>query len=328
MFKSSSPLNVQFEVTYQCNNQCIFCYNDCDSRSICPVDTDGAKRVLHNLVANDVLGVNFNGGEPLTRDDFFEIATYAKELGLDIHLNTNATLVGDKVAAKKIAALFSAVCTSILSSDPLLHDRLSGRSGALKETLQGIHLLQAESVYVAVNIMLCKENALGFQDTLELLRSLGIQTVLITRFVSCGGNNRKLHMDDMLFFEQLRLLSDFQKKHACFARISLPQPIPPCRVPLDLAEDVRRWNIPCNIGLCTASVSCTGKLTPCNLVKEPVLGNLLEDDLTAIWNSFDGKAFCETQHLALNCLSCQDLVCCGGGCKGYNDGIQYHKNNY
>lgn len=106
MFKSSSPLNVQFEITYQCNNRCIFCYNGCDSRSICPVSTEGAKRILHNLVANGVLGVNFNGGEPLTRDDFFELAAYAKDLGLDIHLNTNATLVCDEVVAKKIATLF------------------------------------------------------------------------------------------------------------------------------------------------------------------------------------------------------------------------------
>lgn len=322
MFKSSSPLNVQFEITYRCNNRCIFCYNGCDSRSICPVSTEGAKRILHNLVANGVLGVNFNGGEPLIRDDFFELAAYAKDLGLDIHLNTNATLVCDEVVAKKIATLFPAVCTSVLSFAPLLHDRLCGREGAFRETIEGIQRLQAEGVYVAVNMMLCKENAADLLDTLELLRTLSVQTVLVTRFVSCGGSDRTLHMEDDLFFEKLRLLSGFQSTHACFARISLPQPIPLCQVPVDLIEDVRRWNIPCNIGLCTASVSCTGELTPCNLVKEPVLGNLLTDDFSTLWASFDGKAFCEEQHLLSACLSCGDIASCGGGCKGYNDGMR------
>lgn len=291
------------------------------------MSTDGAKRILHNLVANGVLGVNFNGGEPLTRDDFFELATYARELGLDIHLNTNATLVRNKTTAKRIAALFPAVCTSVLSSAPSLHDRLSGRKNAFQETMQGIRLLQAEGVYVAVNTMLCKENAASFLDTLELLRMLGVQTALITRFVSCGGSDRTLHIEDALFFEQLRLLSNFQRTHTCFSRISLPQPIPLCRVPADLAEDVERWNIPCNIGLCTASVSCSGELTPCTLVKEPVLGNLLTEDFSAIWASFDGKAFCETQHLLPNCLSCRDIASCGGGCKGYNDGMRFRDTN-
>lgn len=327
MFKSSSPLSIQFEVTYQCNNRCIFCYNGCDSRSTCSVSTDGAKRILHNSAANGVLGVNFNGGEPLTRSDFFELAAYAKELGLDIHLNTNATLVYDKVVAKKIAALFPAVCTSILSSDSSLHDYLCGRVGAFKETIRGIRLLLAEGVYVAVNTMICKENAAGLPDMLELLRMLGVQTILITRFVSCGGSDRTLHIEDALFFKQLRFLSDFQRTHTCFARVSLPQPIPLCRVPTDLVEDVRRWNIPCNIGLCTASVSCSGELTPCNLVKEPVLGNLLTEELSELWASFDGKTFCETQHLLQDCLSCRDIASCGGGCKGYNDGMRSHNTN-
>lgn len=286
------------------------------------MSTDGAKRILRNLVANGVLGVNFNGGEPLARGDFFELADYARELGLGIHLNTNATLVRDETTAKKIAALFPAVCASVLSSDPSLHDRLSGREGAYWETIRGIRLLQAEGVYVAVNVMLCKENSVGLPDTLELLRTLGVQTILVTRFVSCGGSDRSLHMEDALFFKQLKLLSNFQRTHACFARVSLPQPIPLCRVPADLVEDVRSWNIACNIGLCTASISCAGELMPCNLVKEPCLGNLLTEELSELWASFDGKAFCETQHLLPGCTACPDIANCGGGCKGYNDGMQ------
>ena len=327
MFKSISPLTVQFEITYQCNNKCIFCYNDCDSRNLRPVSTDEAKSILHNLAVNGVLGVNFNGGEPLSRGDFFDLACYAKKEGLDIHLNTNATLVRNDVTAKKIAELFPAICTSVLSSNPKLHDRLSGRKGAFSEVIHGIQLLQAEDIYVAVNIMLCKENAHDLIKTLDLLRTLEIHTVLITRFVSCGGCDRTLHMKDEQFFRQLQLVIDFQREYNCFARISLPQPIPLCCVPTSLTEDVRRLNIPCNIGLCTASISCTGDLMPCNLVRKPVLGNLLRDDLSNLWASFDGKTFCETQHLFSSCLSCLDLANCGGGCKGYNDGLRFCNTN-
>lgn len=321
MLKSSSPVNVQFEVTYQCNNRCTFCYNDRDWSRRCPVNTDGAKRILHNLVANGVLGVNFNGGEPLTRKDFFDIAAYSKDIGLDIHLNTNATLVQNKSIARKIAGLFPAICSSVLSSDSYRHDNLNRRKGSFKETIHGIKLLQEEGVYVAVNIMLCQSNAPDLLNTLELLRSLRVQTILITRFIPSGNNDRTLHINDMYFFEQLRQLSNYQKTHECFTRISLPQPIPLCHVPSDIFNNVRQWNIACSIGLCTASISCTGELTPCNLVKKPVLGNLLTDDLSTIWASFNGVDFCKTHHLLSKCYNCADIASCGGGCKGYNDGI-------
>lgn len=320
MIQSLTPLYVQFEVTYQCNNRCIFCYNDCDDRNIPSLSTKEAKRIISNLAACGVLGVNFNGGEPLARDDFFELASYAKELGLDIHLNTNATLVRDEVVAQKVARLFPSVCVSVLSSDPLTHDRLSGRKGSFREALHGLRLLHKENVYVAVNVMLCNDNAAGFDETLKLLNTLETQTILVTRFVPCGHNNNNLHIDEALFFDCVRQLAAFQEDRHCFARIALPQPIPLCDVPDDLKECVRHWNIPCNIGLCTASISCEGSLTPCNLVKTPALGNLLTQDFSSIWETFDGASFCEEQHLLPKCIICSELANCGGGCKGYNDG--------
>lgn len=325
MIQSLTPLYVQFEVTYQCNNRCIFCYNDCDGRNVPSLNTKEAKRIVSNLAVSGILGVNFNGGEPLAREDFFEVAAYAKELGLDIHLNTNATLVRDEVVAQKVAGLFPSVCVSVLSSDPLVHDRLSGRKDSFRETLHGLRLLHMENVYVAVNVMLCNDNAATFTDTLKLLNTLETQTVLVTRFVPCGHNNKNLHIDDALFFDCVRQLAVFQEERHCFARISLPQPIPLCRVPDDLKECVRHWNIPCNIGLCTASVSCEGTLTPCNLVKTPALGNLLTQDFSSIWEAFDGASFCEKQHLLPECLSCGELANCGGGCKGYNNGVKANR---
>ena len=321
MFKSSIPLSVQFELTYRCNNRCIFCYNGETNRKLRPVDTAQAKRILEDLASSGVLSVNFNGGEPLTRSDFFELASYAKSLGLDIHLNSNVTLVRNQETAEKIAVFFPAICTSLLSADPALHDHLSGREGAFDEVIQGIKLLQQAGVYVAVNIMLSRKNASGLRQTLELLRHLGIKTVLITRYVACECGQSGLHIEDASFFEQLRMVATYQQEHQCFARIALPQPVQLCRVPGDMRKIIQKWNIPCNIGLCTASVGCTGKLSPCNLVKEPCLGNLLTESLKNLWNRFDGCSFFAGKHLLKDCSDCGYLLECGGGCMGYNNGL-------
>lgn len=322
MYKSSVPLSVQFELTYQCNNRCIFCYNGEASREQTPISTSQAKAILKDLAQSGVLSVNFNGGEPLIRKDLFELASYAKELGLDIHLNSNITLVRDWETAQMIAKIFPALCTSLLSADPALHDRLSGRPGAFGEVIESIKLLQQAGVYVAVNVMLCNENSSDLQQTLALLHHLNIETVLITRYATCESSKSNLHLDDASFFEQLRVVVAYQLKYQCFSRISLPQPVRVCEVPHDIRSVVQKWNIPCNVGLCTASIGCDGKLYPCNLVKDPCLGDLLTHSMKDLWDRFDGcYLFCE-KHLLKKCRGCVDISDCGGGCMGYNNGLR------
>ncbi len=325
MFQCVSPLNLQFELTYKCNNRCVFCYNDSYDFSDCPprneISTENAKRVIQNAKDSGVMSLNFNGGEPLCRTDFFEIATYAKECGLDIHLNTNASLVTEE-KAKKISELFPSICTTILSGDERIHDALSGRSGAFFDAVRGIKLLQKHSVYVAVNLMLCGKNFENIELAFDLLRTLNVRTLLVTRYVPNSPNETDLPISDNDFFCAIRVLNDYQNKYECFDRIALPQPIKLCTVPADIFQVIYEWNIPCNIGLCTASVNAYGDVTPCNLIKEPILGSAITASLTDIWSSFDGESYCKTHHLMEQCLGCDSIEVCGGGCKGYNSALE------
>lgn len=318
MFKCISPVNLQFEVTYRCNNRCLFCYNE---KSIInqpqELDTRAAEKVISDIKESGVMSLNFNGGEPLIREDFFELAEHAHSLGLDIHLNTNASLIDD-FCAKNIARFFPSICTTILSGDPKIHDMLSGRSGAQQDAIEGIKHLRRHSVYVSVNVMISNFNYSRISETLELLRSLSIRSLLITRYVPNPDNPDNLYIADKNFFDAIRVVNEYNKKNQCFDRIALPQPIKLCEVPQDLHYVILNWNIPCNIGLCTASINAFGELTPCNLVKTPVLGRLTQNSLLDVWAKFDGAGYCEKQHLTEQCLSCRELTYCGGGCKGFN----------
>lgn len=321
MFQCVSPLNLQFELTYRCNNRCIFCYNDSYDFSACAecseISTEDAKRVIQNAKDSGVMSLNFNGGEPLCRPDFFEIAAFAKDCGMDIHLNTNASLVNED-KAQRISKLFPSICTTILSGNERVHDALSGRSGAFFDAIKGIKLLQKHDVYVAVNLMLCSKNFSGIENTLDLLRSLGVRTLLLTRYVPNQPDEVDLPISDGDFFTVIHKLEDYQAEYKCFDRIALPQPIKLCTAPPEVYNAIYEWNIPCNIGLCTASVNAYGDVTPCNLIKDPVLGSAITTSLKDIWSSFDGARYCKTQHLMRNCLSCDSIQVCGGGCKGYN----------
>ena len=49
--------------------------------------------MIDKLVEADVAELNFTGGEPLVRKDFFEVARYANEQQLNITLASNRTLL-------------------------------------------------------------------------------------------------------------------------------------------------------------------------------------------------------------------------------------------
>ena len=242
-------------------------------------------------------------------------------MGLDLHINTNANLVGD-TEAKYISKFFESICTSILSLNEGVHDLLSGRNGAFQDTIKGIENLQKHGVYVATNIMLCKKNADDIIQTLQFLENYSIKTILITRLIPSDENFEELHISDEQFFNVISEIKNYQENYQAFARISFPQPIPPCNSANSLSCIVAKWNIPCTIGLCTARISPYGLMTPCTLVEEPILGDLKQDDLYMTWKKFEGETFFKNYHLKSQCLECNYLIQCGGGCKGYNDAIQ------
>lgn len=317
MFKSSMPLNVQFEVSYRCNNNCIFCYNVKQKERYRELTTAEAKVIIKNLKDSGVITLNFNGGEPLLREDFFELAKYAYEIGLDIHLNTNSSLIDD-CCARKLAAFFSSICTTVLSGNPFVHDMLSGRKGAFRDVVNGIKALQRSSVYVAVNVVLCGRNCFEIEETLYLLKKLDVRTLLITRYVPDSGYAKDLTISDKDYFAAIETISKFHTRERCFDRVAMPQPVQICTVPNNLKNVVREWNIPCSMGLCTGSVNAFGQFTPCNLVKKPVIGNVLNTSLCTLWNCFDGIKFIASNHLRKECATCSDIKFCGGGCLGYN----------
>jgi len=307
------PTSIQFELTYACNSHCSFCYNGFAGLEFPEASTDSAKRILHSIADAGVFGVNFNGGEPLLRQDFFDLVEHATRLGLDTHLNTNCTTIG-RTEARHLARNFRAICTTVLAADAASHDALTGRRGSFAEAQHGIRALIEEDVYVAANVTLCKANVAGLKNILTYLHSLGVSTVLITRVIVPSGSTLGLSLTDADLERALRVALAFQRQRRSFERLAFPQPYPPCRFPSDIRAELKRYNVPCTIGLNTARVAPNGDVTPCALVPGPCLGNLVQTPFRRIWQEFDGTTYFHRRLPLPACRGCPDLDRCGGGC--------------
>ncbi len=96
---------------------------------------------IPKLKKNGVKFIIFSGGEPLTRKDIFDIALYAKSLGIITYLSTNGLYI-KKSNAKKILDTFNYIGVSIDGREEV-HDKFRGLKGSFRESLQAVDLLNS-----------------------------------------------------------------------------------------------------------------------------------------------------------------------------------------
>jgi MoaA/NifB/PqqE/SkfB family radical SAM enzyme len=90
---------VMLELTYRCNLDCFFCYNDRQLTGR-PLALEDYRSLLADLAAMRVLFVSLTGGEPLVHPHFFDIGRAARELGFAIRVKTGAHGLRGRVARR------------------------------------------------------------------------------------------------------------------------------------------------------------------------------------------------------------------------------------
>ncbi|HUV83005.1 MAG TPA: radical SAM protein [archaeon] len=89
----SSPILVSWEVTKTCNLNCSHCASQTmDGRELDTAEALGLMEHLHDL---GVFILSFSGGEPFIRPDIFQHLQRARDLGFQIGLTTNGTLLDE-----------------------------------------------------------------------------------------------------------------------------------------------------------------------------------------------------------------------------------------
>jgi len=95
------PRLVAWEITRKCNLHCAHCRASAES---CQYEGELSSQECFALI-DDIIGLGrpiliLTGGEPLMRDDFFDIAKYAADRGLRVVVGSNGTLITEEIAMK------------------------------------------------------------------------------------------------------------------------------------------------------------------------------------------------------------------------------------
>lgn len=184
--------SVYISLTHKCNLRCIHCSVNAGIEESDILDTDEIKNVIHKLENSKVKTIIFTGGEPLVRNDIFDILKYARRsFSGKIVLMTNGTLI-NKDNVKELTTNLNAIDISIDGVDESTCSIIRG-SGVFDKVMQAVELLHNNSFF---NIALSMVSSIENNKNLETFYALNkkLETKAVVR-VFCERGRGKLSKD-------------------------------------------------------------------------------------------------------------------------------------
>ncbi|MBO8159506.1 radical SAM protein [Thermosyntropha sp.] len=322
---------VVWNMTNRCNLFCKHCYIDAEDRRYKnELTTEEAREFISDLGKMQVPVLLFSGGEPLLRDDIFELGKLAAEKGLRPVISSNGTLIDDAKAKKIRESGFQYVGISIDGVEET-HDEFRNQKGAFKKALEGIRACLDNGIKTGIRFTVNKYNMADLPVILELVEREKIPRFCMYHLVYAGRGKSMADMDtstqekrEILNFIISKTVELFQKgveveilttdNHAdgIFLLNHIRQ-----KEPGRADEIIKLLNMHggCSAGTKFANVDASGNVHPCQFWQDYTIGNVREKPFSRVWNSDDEllmKLREKEKHVKGKCGICTYKSLCGG----------------
>jgi MoaA/NifB/PqqE/SkfB family radical SAM enzyme len=166
--------SVLIELTYRCNLDCFFCYNDLGLRGT-PLTFEQYDALLRDLASMNVLNVTLSGGEPLAHPDFFSIGALGRDLGFVMRVKSNGHALHGELARRLRDEVDPFIIeVSLHGARAETHDRQTRVAGSFTRLVANLHEMIALGLRVKVNSTLTSWNEHETAEMYALCDSLGL----------------------------------------------------------------------------------------------------------------------------------------------------------
>lgn len=146
------------ELTYRCNLDCFFCYNDVGLAGKA-LSREQHFELLGELARLGVLHLTLTGGEPLAHPDFFAIGGRARELGFVVRVKSNGHALRGALARRLRDEVDPyMVEVSLHGATAPTHDRQTRVAGSFERLLANLEALRGLGVRFQINSTLTAWN--------------------------------------------------------------------------------------------------------------------------------------------------------------------------
>lgn len=308
-FKEGKIFILQIESTLRCPQLCNYCYVGSKPDSPKGMSSEKIKELLDSAANLEVRMIDWLGGDPLVRKDWYELCQYALELGLINNIWTSGIPLANPEIAKKVVEVTKNgfLSTHLDTLDPELYSQLHGGVGCdgnpdnIKQILKGIKNTisagkEPESMVNCITYTspLADGDAKGMISYMQ--EKFNIKTCL-TLF------NPVIHQNANKSWEP----TIAQIEDAFAHRDLINYPDDPSCGPMDVSKFY------CGTVVCITS---KGWLTPCSVIRTEEFGNVNDEKLENLIEKKKNRLlfldFRDLSKLPGNCSNCANNSFCFG----------------
>jgi heme b synthase len=318
------PRVVAWESTQACNLVCRHCRASAQKEPAPDeLSTSEVLQLIDQIAALSKPIFVISGGEPLMREDVFDIAAYASQQGLRVAISPNGTLITPQIVARMKDVGIQRVSVSIDGSRAARHDAIRGVPGAFDDAVRGVGYCRDGGLPFQINTTVMRQNVDDLGALHNLTISLGAAAWHVFMLVPTGRGK----VDDELTpqgYEDIlnwaydaALQSPIPLRVTCgpqFMRLVLTRR-DEAEAPLNLVGRTRgldHMSRGCLAGVGYCFISHRGEVYPCGYL--PVLaGSVQQQDFATIYR--ESPVFRQLRDLSQlegKCGECSFAHRCGG----------------
>jgi radical SAM protein with 4Fe4S-binding SPASM domain len=306
------PYYVLWDCTRACNLNCKHC-GAAKEKYKNELTTQQIKLLVDQLAELKVRFFAATGGEPLLRDDIFEVFLYASKMGIKTGIATNGFFI-DKKTAEKIKS--SGIVSVQVSLDGLekTHNSIRGNQKSFQNAVNAIRFLKELKIsIVSVATTITPLNIKELDGLKKIISDIGVSVWRISTIMPIGRASSK---ELMLSPLQLRFLLEWIIENKSRGlKISIGENLPFLG---KYEKRVRSAPLICPVGFTACCIGTDGHVRGCP--EQPDIekyreGSILEKPFLEIWKyGFRRYRDREILNQDKKCKACKNAKDCFGGC--------------
>lgn len=289
-FSNRTPLNAIFEITYNCNYKCKYCYVEGVKSNMLSIEE--IKTILYKLNELGIYELLITGGEPFLHPNIIDIIDISNKLGIVVKIGTNGSFINEDIAKELSKYPNVTINLSYHSCDETTFDKFTRSKNSFKKLIEAVEYLKAYNIQYNLKYTVTKENEASMKEDILFLEKNKYSFTIFTQILPDISNNKD-NSKYCVTEESIEWL--YKNKYMQFAKSSCSA----CKTKI--------W------------ISPSGEVYPCELVRSSI-GNILSDDINTIWDGNKCKAILNSKlHTPLEkCVGCDKKDYCNN-CLAYLD---------
>lgn len=320
-----NPMIVYWEMTQACALACRHCRAEAmTTPHPCQLTNIESRMLLRQIAAfgDPLPHLILTGGDPMRREDIFDLIDEARSLGISVSITPSATqdLTFDKLAKLKAHGIDS-LGLSLDGSCPARHNAVRGVDGCFDWTMQALDSAAKLGLPVQVNTLVAQETMDDLPDVYELLKTQQVMRWSLFFLIEVGRGKtlQPIAPDEgeelMRWIFELARVAPFQIKTTeapSYRRVALSQMLDAGLSPSEVKKTPVYRGFGIRDGHGIMFVSNQGDIYPAGFLPLTA-GNIRKDHAVDVYrNSLLFRSLHSPEQFRGKCGKCEYRGLCGG----------------